>query len=62
MRREGEEEYDLVGDIRTGIADVSAHLPHDTNMFIAVQQRQFFLLATNSTGVGCSVRLEAGIG
>lgn len=30
-----------MGDVRSGFTDVPAHLAHDTNMLIAVQQRIF---------------------
>ena len=29
---------DLVGYVWAGFADISAHLAHDANMFVAVQQ------------------------
>lgn len=55
---------DLVGDIRTGITDISVHLAHDADVFVTVEER-VLLLALNTVPAGSSVRglvgLEAGI-
>jgi hypothetical protein len=54
-----------MGDIRSSIANVSIHLSHDTNMFVAVEQRILFLsqhTITARSSMGSLVSLEAGIG
>lgn len=55
----------LVGDIRAGITDVSVHLPHDTNVLIAVEQR-VLVVALHAHAAATTVRslvgLETGIG
>lgn len=51
-----------MGDVGSGFTDVPAHLAHDTNMLIAVQQRVFFFLATGlAAAVDCPVGFETGI-
>jgi hypothetical protein len=50
----------LVGNIRTSLADITIHLAHDTNVFVAVQQR-ILLILRPSTARG-PVGLQAGIG
>lgn len=52
----------LMSNIRSGVTDVAAHLAHDANMFIAVQQRVLVLLAAGLGAVGCAVGFQAGIG
>lgn len=37
------ERPNLMRYVRTCVADVSIHLPHYTNMLIAVQKREFFV-------------------
>lgn len=52
-------------NIRPSIANVSVHLPHYTNVLVAVEQRVLvFALHARATyaAVGCLVGLEAGIG
>lgn len=52
---------DLVCDIWPGVTDVPVHLPHDANMFIAVEERIFFFALdaiAASTSMGCLVSLE----
>lgn len=55
----------LVGDIRAGITNVSVHLPHDTNVLVAVEQRILVVAlhahAATAT-VRCLISLETGIG
>jgi len=51
-----------MGDVGSGIADVTAHLAHNTNVLVTVQQRVFFFLASRlPAAVGCPVCLEGGI-
>lgn len=51
-----------MGYVGSGIADVTAHLAHDANVFITVQKRVFFFLAAGlPAAVGCPVCLEGGI-
>lgn len=53
----------LVGNVRTCVADVSVHFPHDTDVFVAVQQRVFFIPDhTVATAVRSFVGFEAGVG
>ena len=55
----------LVGDIRASVTDVSVHLPHDANVFIAVEERVLFLslhAQAARAAMGRLVCLEAGIG
>ena len=42
----------LVGDIRASLADIPIDLPHDADMFIAVQQGVPFIAQAASTGTG----------
>lgn len=52
-------------DIRSGVANISVHLAHDTDMLVAVEKRVLvFALHTRATdaAVGCLVCLETGIG
>jgi len=51
----------LMRDIWSSIADISAHLSHDSNVLIAVQEREFFILSTRFAGVGSFVSLETRI-
>jgi len=48
-------------DIWSSIADVSAHLSHDPNVLIAVQERELFILSTRFAGMGSFVGLETRI-
>lgn len=51
-----------MGDVRSGFTDVPAHLAHDTNMLIAVQQRIFFFLAAwLAAAVDCPVCFKTGV-
>lgn len=54
----------LVSDIGASVTDVSVHLTHNTNVFIAVEERVLLLaLRTHAAGaVRGLVGLEAGIG
>lgn len=58
----------LVGDVGPRIADVAVHLPHDTNVLVAVQERIFFVPVGGAHPVrratlrGGTVGLEARIG
>lgn len=53
----------LVGNVRTSVADVSVHFPHDTNVFVAVQERVFFISDhTVATAMRSFVGFEAGVG
>ena len=49
-------------DVWTSLADVTAHLAHNTNVFVAVQQRVFLIFSTCATTLGGLVGLEARIG
>lgn len=58
-----ESEKTLMGDVGSGVTNVAAHLAHDSDVFIAVEERIFlFFAAWLSAAVGCSVGLETGIG
>jgi hypothetical protein len=49
-------------DIWAGVTDVSIHFPHDSNMFITVEQRVFLLSgSTSSTPMSSPIRLETCI-
>lgn len=48
-------------DIWPSVADISAHLSHDSNVLVAVQEREFFILSTRFAGVGSFVGLETRI-
>lgn len=51
-----------MGDVRTRIADVAIHLPHHTDMLIAVEQRVLILLLPIAPDcMRGLVGLEAGI-
>lgn len=50
----------LVGDVWSRIANVASHLAHDTDVFVAVEQRVLVIAARARTR-GCTVRLETGI-
>lgn len=54
----------LVSDVGSGIADISVHLAHDTDVLVAVEQRVLLVpdRAHPAGGVRSLVRLEAGIG
>lgn len=53
----------LVGDVGSGIADVTIHLAHNTDMFITVQERVLLISrAGSATSMGSFVGLEAGVG
>lgn len=52
----------LVGDVGTGLANVAAHLAHDANVVIAVEQVEL-VFATGATAAGAVrglVRLKRG--
>ena len=34
---------DLMGDVGTGFTNISVHLPHDSDVFVAIQQRILFI-------------------
>ena len=52
----------LMGDVGPRIANVTAHLPHDSNVFVAVEEREFVFSAGAPAGsVRGAVRFEAGI-
>lgn len=50
--QQGEET--LVGDVRSGITDVPVHLPHDTDMLIAVKEG-ILVLAVSPIPTGTAV-------
>ena len=52
-----------MGDIRPRLADIAAHLPHDTNVIVAVEEVVLVLARTRTTAgaVGGLVRLKRGI-
>lgn len=53
----------LVGDIRSGVADVSVHLPHDADVLVAVEQGVLLVAAgIAATAVDGAVGLQTGIG
>jgi hypothetical protein len=55
-------DVNLMRDIGAGVTDVSIHLPHHSNMLVAIQERVFFIsCSTASTSMSGSVRLEAGV-
>ena len=54
-------EEDLVRYIRARFADVSAHLAHDTNMFIAVEERVFLFFRALLSTVSSSISFEASV-
>ena len=51
-----------MGDVRAGLADVAAHLAHDSDVVIAVQQVELVLAAARTTAhtVRGLVRLKGG--
>lgn len=49
-----------MGDIRSGLANIAAHLPHHANVLIAVEER-VLLLPTVAT-VRRTIRFQAGVG
>jgi hypothetical protein len=53
----------LMGDVRPRLTDVAAHLPHDTNVVVAVEEVVFVLSRprTPTGAVRGLVRLEGGI-
>lgn len=67
----GQQSY-LVRNVGPRIANVTVHLAHDANVFVAVQQRVLFLLAArrgtgparsgDTAAAGYLERLEAGVG
>ena len=48
-------------DIGSGITNISAHLSHDTDMFVTVKQREFFFFSAWLSAMSGSVGLEGGI-
>lgn len=53
----------LMSDVRSCIADVSIHLPHDADMLVAVEQRVLFVLDhATTTAVRGFVGFETRIG
>lgn len=52
----------LMGDVGTGFANIAAHLSHDANVLVGIQQRVFLVAGPSPTpGVGL-VGFERGIG
>jgi len=53
----------LMRDIWSSITDIAVHLPHDTDVFVTVEQRVLLIFqrATSPT-MRCSVGLQASIG
>lgn len=53
----------LMGDVGPRLTDVAAHLPHDANVVIAVEEVVLVLARTRpaTRAVGCLVSLEGGI-
>lgn len=51
-----------MGDIRSGLTDISVHLAHHTNVFIAIKQR-VFLIPTRAiaTTMGSTICLQTGM-
>jgi hypothetical protein len=50
-----------VRDIWTSFTDVATHLPHDSNVLIAVEQRVFLIFTTSAAAMSSLVRFEAGV-
>lgn len=49
-------------NVRPGLADVSAHLPHDSDVVVAVEKRILVVRGTPSIGTSsCPIRLQSGI-
>jgi len=59
-RRIEQGEEALVGDIRTRLADVTIHLAHDPNVFIAVEER-ILLFTAATAAMRRTVRFQAGV-
>lgn len=56
-------ESNLMCDIRPSLTDISVHLAHHTNVFIAVEQRVFFIpTRAIATTVGSTICFQAGMG
>lgn len=53
---------DLVRDVWTCFTNVAAHLAHNANVFITVQQRVFLVFSACATTMGGFVGFEARIG
>jgi hypothetical protein len=54
-----------MSNVGTSLADVSAHLPHDANVLVAIQEGILFILGATTTPsprVRGPIRLEACIG
>ena len=51
----------LMRDVRSSVTDVATHLAHDTNVFIAVQERVLLLLSARFAAVCGTVGFERGI-
>jgi hypothetical protein len=58
----GDVESYLVGDIRASFTDITVHLAHDTNVLIAVQQRELLILGSTTAAGDRLVGLQTGIG
>jgi hypothetical protein len=50
----------LVGDIRARLADVPVHLPHDPDVFIAVEER-ILLFTSTAAAMRRTVRFQASV-
>ena len=51
-----------MSDVRPGVADVSIHFPHDTDVLIAVEKRVFLVSDYAApTAMGGLVCLQAGM-
>lgn len=57
---EEREESNLVGDVRSGFADITVHLAHDANVLVGVEQG--VLVASTGAPVRGTICLQAGIG
>jgi hypothetical protein len=58
----GDVESYLVSNIRASFADITVHLAHDTNVLIAVQQRELLILGATTAAGNRLVGLQTGIG
>ena len=55
-------EANLMCYVRTRIADVSVHFPHDPNVLVTVQQRVLLIFhRAIPASVRCSVGFQAGV-
>lgn len=60
-QRSGHESSHLMRNIRSRVTNVAVHLPHDANVFIAIQQAVLLVLHAIAAAVGSLVCLEACI-